>query len=185
MYKRDYFTEDQMTKYKMRLDANKEWDPTLNQFYKLFAQRKAYNNNCAANSGFKSAATLFNVPSNCTFLTSKSNRDFTSRDLYIESLEESLALACNYMTNTPTMAPAPTPLINPLTTLHHFELLLKQNLDLVAAFTKANANPNLGSGTTPKPRRNGCKRLQAHLKECQAGRLLLPCSKCGQTPHQL
>jgi hypothetical protein len=32
MYKSDYFTEDQMTKYKMRLDTNKEWAPTLDHF---------------------------------------------------------------------------------------------------------------------------------------------------------
>jgi hypothetical protein len=62
MYKSDYFTEDQMTKYEMQFDAYKEWDPTLNHFSKLFAQRKAYSNNCAANSGFKSAATMFDIP---------------------------------------------------------------------------------------------------------------------------
>jgi hypothetical protein len=29
MYKSDYFTEEQMTKYKMQLDTHKAWDPTL------------------------------------------------------------------------------------------------------------------------------------------------------------
>ncbi len=89
-------------------------------------------------------------------------------------LEESLALACNYMTTAPTMEPAPTPVVDPLTTLRldmdaqckQFKLLLKQNLDLVAAFVKANASPKFGSGATPKPRHTGCKHLQAHLKEC-------------------
>jgi hypothetical protein len=174
MYKSDYFIEDQMTKYEMQSDANKEWDPTLNHFSKLFAQRKAYGNDHAANSRFKSAVTIFDVPSDCTVVTSKSNGDFTSRDLYIESLEESLALACNYMTNTPTMAPASAPVFDPMTTLRldmdaqckQFELLLKQNSDLVAPFVKASANPNPGSGATPKPRRTSCKRLRAHLKEC-------------------
>ncbi len=52
MYKSDYFTEDQMIKYKMQLDADKEWDPTLNHFSQLFAQCKAYGNNRTANSGF-------------------------------------------------------------------------------------------------------------------------------------
>jgi hypothetical protein len=174
MYKSDYFMEDQMTKYKMQLDADKEWDPTLNHFSKLFAQRKAYNNNHTANSGFKSATTMFDVPSDRTFATSKSNGDFTTRDLYIESPQESLALACDYMTNAPSTAPAPTPVVDPITTLHldmdaqckQFELLLKQNLDLVAAFAKASASPNPNSGATPKPRRTGCERLRAHLKEC-------------------
>jgi hypothetical protein len=107
MYKSDYFTEDQMTKYKMQLDADKEWDPTLDYFSKLFAQRKAYGNDRTANSGFEGAATICDVPSNHTFVTSKSNSDFTSCDLYIESLKESLAIARNYMTNPPTRAPAP------------------------------------------------------------------------------
>jgi hypothetical protein len=47
-----------------------------------------------------------------------------------------------------------------------FELLLKQNLDLITAFAKASATTNPGSGTTPKPRRTGCKGLRTHLKEC-------------------
>ncbi len=117
---------------------------------------------------------MVNVPSNCTFVTSKSNDNFTPRDLYIESLEESLALARDYMTNAPTTAPAPTPVVNPLITLRldmeaqrkQFELLIKQNSDLVATFAKVNASPNPGSGATPKPRRTGCERLRAHFKEC-------------------
>ncbi len=164
MYKSDYFTEDQMTKYKMRLDADKEWDPTLDHFSKLFVQRKAYGNDRIANSGFESASTMFDVHSDCTFVTSKSNGNFTSCDLYIKSLEESLALARDYMTNTPMTAPAPTPVVNPMTTLHldmyaqrkQFELLLKQNLDLLTAFAKVSGSPNPGSDATPKLRRTGC-----------------------------
>jgi hypothetical protein len=174
MYTSDYFMEEQMTKYEMRSDADKEWDPTLDHFSKLFAQCKAYSNNHAANSRFKIATTMFNVPSISSFVTSKSNGDFTSRDLDIESLKESLALARNYMTNTHMMAPAPTPVVDPMTTLHldmdaqrkQFDLLLKQNSDLVAAFAKANASPNPGSGAIPKPRRTGCKCSRAHLKKC-------------------
>jgi hypothetical protein len=58
MYKSKYFMEEQMTKYEMRLDTNKAWDPTLDHFSKLFAQCKAYGNNCTANSGSESAATM-------------------------------------------------------------------------------------------------------------------------------
>jgi hypothetical protein len=174
MYKSDYFTEEQMTKYKMRLDTNKAWDPTLNHFSKLFAQHKAYGNNRVANSRFKSAATMFDVPSDRTIAMTKSSGDFTSRDLYIKSLEESLALAPDYMTNAPTRAPAPTPVINPMATLRlkmeaqckQFDLLLKQNSDLVASFAKASATTNPSSGTTLKLRHTGCKRLWAQLKEC-------------------
>jgi hypothetical protein len=134
------------------LDADKEWDPTLDHFSKLFVQFKAYGDNRAANSGFESAATMFEVPSNWTFTTSKSNGNFTARDLYIKSLEESLALAQDYMTNAPMPAPAPAPVINPMTTLHldmdaqlkQSELLLKQNLNLVTAFAKARP-PNRGA----------------------------------------
>jgi hypothetical protein len=106
MYKSDYFTEDQMTKYKMRSDADKGWDLTLDHFSKLFAQRKAYGNDRAANNGFESTATMFVIPSNHTFVMSKSNGNCTTCDLYIKSLEESLALARDYLTNTPTLAPA-------------------------------------------------------------------------------
>jgi hypothetical protein len=73
MYKSDYFTEDHMTKYKMQSDADKEWDPTLDHFSKLFAQCKAYGDNRAANSRFESTATMFDVPSDRTFAMSKSN----------------------------------------------------------------------------------------------------------------
>jgi hypothetical protein len=71
MYKSDYFTEDQMTNYEMQSDADKEWDPTLDHFSKLFAQRKAYSNNHAANSGFGGTTTMFDVPSDRTFAMSK------------------------------------------------------------------------------------------------------------------
>jgi hypothetical protein len=174
MYESNYFMEEQMTKYEMQSDADKAWDPTLDHFSKLFAQHKAYGNNRASNSRFKSAAAMCNVPFNCTIATTKSSGDFISHDLYIESLEESLALAHNYVTNTPTTAPDPTPVIDPMATLSldmeaqckQFELLLKQNLDLVTTFAKVSVTTNPGSGTTPKPRRTGRKHLRAQLKEC-------------------
>jgi hypothetical protein len=99
-----------------------------------FAQRKAYGNDRAANSGFKSATTMFHVPFDRTSTISKSNGDCTTRDLYIESLEESLALAHDCVTNAPTLAPALTPIVDPLATLRleldaqhkQFELLLSR-----------------------------------------------------------
>ncbi len=42
MYKSDYYTKEQMTKYKIQADINKTWLHTLQFFPKLFAQRKAY-----------------------------------------------------------------------------------------------------------------------------------------------
>ncbi len=63
-----------MTKYEMQSDADKEWDPTHDHISKQFAQRKAYCDDRAANSGFESAATMFDVPSNCTsVMSSKRN----------------------------------------------------------------------------------------------------------------
>jgi hypothetical protein len=53
------------------LDANKEWDPTLDHISKLFVQHKAYSDIRAANSRFESAATMFKVPSDHTIVMSK------------------------------------------------------------------------------------------------------------------
>jgi hypothetical protein len=192
MYKSDYFTDDQMTKYKMQSNADKEWDPTLDHFSKLFAQFKAYDNDRTANSGLESAAAMFNVPSDCTFAMSKSNSNCTTHDLYIKSLKESLALAHDYVTNAPTPAPASTPIVDPLATLRleldtqrkQFELLLKQNLDLVTAFAQMNTRPNPGSSATPKPRRTGCECLRTHLKEAPTARRWTPTSPMIVTPWQ-
>jgi hypothetical protein len=85
MYKSNYYTKDQMTKYKMKTNINKTWLHTLQFFTKLFAQRKAYGDNRAANSGFDSAAHINNIPTNRSLVSTPS--DFTTRDLYVESLE--------------------------------------------------------------------------------------------------
>jgi hypothetical protein len=58
----------------------------------LFSLRKAYGNNKAANSGFESAAHICDHSSPCSVITANTKSDFTC-DLYIESLEESLAAA--------------------------------------------------------------------------------------------
>ena len=41
MCKSDYFTEEQMTKYEIFLDADKNWDKKLAHFLDLFSLRKA------------------------------------------------------------------------------------------------------------------------------------------------
>jgi hypothetical protein len=92
MYKSNYFTEEQMTKYELLSDANKFWEKSLAHFTDLFSLRKAYGNNKAANSGFESAAHIRDHSSACSIITANTESDFT-RDLYIESLEESLAAA--------------------------------------------------------------------------------------------
>ncbi len=173
MYKSDYFTVEQMTKYKMQLDTNKAWDPTLDHFSKIFAQRKAYGNDHTANSGFMSAASMYDIPSNRTIAMIKSSGDFISGDLYIESLEESLTLACNYVTNALMTAPAPYLLLIlwPLCILtwkHNANSLnsCSSKYRTSGAFLKASVSTNPGSAATPKPRGTGCKHSQTHLKEC-------------------
>jgi hypothetical protein len=58
MYKSDYFTKEQMTKYKILSYVNKVWDKTLAHFTELFSLRKAYGNVKAANSGFERICRL-------------------------------------------------------------------------------------------------------------------------------
>ncbi len=50
--------------------------------------------------------------------------------------------------------------------MHNANSSNSSSSDLVAAFVKASASPNPGSGATPKPRRTGCECLRALLKEC-------------------
>ncbi len=56
MYKSNYFTEEQMTKYEIPADSDKVWEKTLTHFTDLYTLHKAYGDNRAANSGFESAA---------------------------------------------------------------------------------------------------------------------------------
>jgi hypothetical protein len=56
MYTSDYFTKEQMTKYEILADSDKVWEKYLTHFTDLYTLRKAYDNNRAANSNFKSAA---------------------------------------------------------------------------------------------------------------------------------
>ncbi len=105
-----------MTKYEIQSDSNKVWDKTLTHFTELFSLRKAYGNNRAANSRFKSAAHIHDYSSAHSIITSNIESDLT-RDLYIKSLEESLAAAREkYALDATTRTPVP-PTFNPLTLL--------------------------------------------------------------------
>jgi hypothetical protein len=99
----NYNMEEQMTKYKMQMDANKTWMHTLQYFTELFAQRKAYEDDCAANSSFDSAAHINNAQTDCSIVSTTS--DITTHNLYIESLEESLMAAQEYVAKERTPAP--------------------------------------------------------------------------------
>ena len=162
MYKSDYFTKEQMTQYKMKSDMDKGWIPTLDYFSLLFAQCKAYGDNCAANSGFK-AATMYKVPLDRTILTTMSSRDLTSRDFYIKRLEESLAIARKYIAKTPatktSMMTPPNPITMMLAEMEAQQkqvyALMKQNSDLVVAITKANPTAPVTNGGRTRGTQSG------------------------------
>ncbi len=81
-----------MTKYEILSDANKTWDKTLTHFTELFSLRKAYGEDRAANSEFESAAHVRDHSTARSNITANTESNLT-RNLYIESLEESLAAA--------------------------------------------------------------------------------------------
>jgi hypothetical protein len=156
MYKSDYFTEEQMTKYEMLVDKDKTWALTLQHFTQLYAQQKAYGDNHGANSRFDSMVNIYNIPSNQS-IASTAPSEITTRDLYIESLEESLAAAREYVTKVPNtpIAPEPnTPIApDPMAMLRtelnaqqkQFKLIMKQNLDLLTNMAQ-NGGGNGGGG---------------------------------------
>ena len=153
MYKSDYFTEEQMTKYEILLGSNKVWDKTLAHFTDLFSLRKAYGNNKAANSGSKSAAHIRNHSSARSIISANTMSDLT-RDLYIESLEESLTAAWeNHALNATTRTPVP-PTFDPLTLLQEalaeqrkqVSDIMAQNAKLIATLSKGGGGDSGGSG---------------------------------------
>ena len=173
MYKSDYFTEDQMTQYEMRSDTDKLWTPTLDHFSLLYANRKAYGDDRAASSGFESAAAMYDVPSDRTIASTNSSGDNTSRDLYIESLEESLAIAREYVAKTPGASNTATPTDFERMTAEmdaqrkQFETLMKQNSDLVTALAKTStAAPSTNRSATTTRSGRPRTRDSTGLTEC-------------------
>jgi hypothetical protein len=153
MYKSDYFTEEQMTKYEILSDANKVWDKTLAHFMELFSLRKAYGDDRAANSGFESAAHVRDHSSACSIITANTESDLT-RDLYIKSLEESLAAAWEqYALDATTRTPIP-PAFDPLTLLQtelaeqgkQVSEVMAQNAKLIATLSKGGGGDGGGGG---------------------------------------
>ncbi len=153
MYKSDYFTEEQMTKYEILSDANKTWDKTLAHFTELFSLCKAYSEERAENSGFESTAHFHDHSTPRSNITANTKSNLT-RDLYIESLEESLAAAWEqYALDATTHTPKP-PAFNPLTLLQT-ELaeqrkqileVMAQNAKLIATLSKGGGGNGEGGG---------------------------------------
>jgi hypothetical protein len=153
MYKSDYFTEEQMTKFEILLYTNKVWDKTLAHFTELFSLRKAYGDDKAANSGFESVAHVRDRSSARSVTTTNTKSNFTC-DLYIKSLEESLAAAWEYCAlDATTRTPIP-PAFDPLTLLQtklaeqHRQVseVMVQNASLMAALSKGGSGGDGGDG---------------------------------------
>jgi hypothetical protein len=147
MYKSNYYTKEKMTKYEIQANVNKTWLHTLQFFTKLFAQCKAYRDDSAANSSFNSAAHIKDIPTNHSLVSTSS--DFTTRDLYIESLKILLAAAREYVAQerAPTLdKPHPVDLLRTELDAHHkqFDLIMKQNFALLAAMAKGNGGGGSG-----------------------------------------
>ncbi len=123
---------------------------TLHFFTKLFIQCEAYRDNHSANSSFNSAAHINNSPTNCSLVSTSS--DITTRNLYIESLEESLAAAREYVakehTSTPDKPYPAAPLCTELDAQRkQFDLIMKKNSALLVAMAKGNGGGgSRGSG---------------------------------------
>ncbi len=133
----------------MQANINKTWLHTLQFFTKSFAQHKTYRDDHAANSSFDSAAHINNIPTNCSLVSTSS--DFTTCNLYIESLEESL-VAAQYIAKecAPTLdKPDPADLL--CTELDaqrkQFNLIIKQNSALLGAMAKGNSGGDCSSGS--------------------------------------
>jgi hypothetical protein len=141
MYKSNYFTKEQMTKYEILADLDKVWEKTLTHFMELYALHKAYGNDKAANSGFEGAAHVRENFWGHSVITTESN---LTRDLYVESLEESLATACEYVAKDTAAHAAPPPANEQLIFLHNdvdtqckqFKLVMEQNSKLLTALSK-------------------------------------------------
>ncbi len=180
MYKSIYYTKKQMTKYEMQTGVSKTWLHTLQFFTKRFAQCKVYRDDCAANSIFDSAVHINNIPTNCSLVSTSSN--ITTRDLYIQSLEESLEAAREYdaKERTPTPdKPNPAALLHmELDTQHkQFDLVMKQNSTILAALAKGNGGEGGGGSGVSGSNRCNDRGTKAMCPNCNK---MVPTVSCSQ-----
>jgi hypothetical protein len=140
-----------MTKYKMQRNADKVWTTTLQFFTDLYVQRKAYGNNHAANSGFDSVALVHKyLPNQSNRTVASTTSNITMRNLYIKSLEETLAEAREYVAKEQ----APTAVTDPAAPLRmelkaqrkQFDLIMKQNANLLTVMAKNRVSGGGGGG---------------------------------------
>jgi hypothetical protein len=134
---------------------------TLTHFTDLYALCKAYGDDRAANSGFESAAHVRENSLDNSIITTESN---LTRNLYIESLEESLAAAGKYVAKDMAAPAAPPPANEQLTLLcndldaqrKQFQLVMEQNFKLLAALSKCGGGSGgCGGGGSGGGKNNG------------------------------
>jgi hypothetical protein len=105
---------------------------TLTHFTDLYTLRKAYGDDRAANSGFECAAHVQENSSGHSVITTESN---LTRNLYVESLEESILAARKYVAKNTAARAVPPPANEQLTLLRNnldaqckqFKLVMEQN----------------------------------------------------------
>jgi hypothetical protein len=152
MCKSNYFTKEQTTKYEILADSDKLWEKNLTHFTDLYALCKAYGDDRAATSGFESAAHVRENSLGHSIITTESN---LPHNLYIESLEESLAAAHEYVAKDTAARAAPPPANEQSNLLHNdldaqrkqFKLVMEQNSKLLAAFFKGGGGGGGRSGS--------------------------------------
>ena len=130
-----------MTKFEMQRDAVTVWTTRLQVFTNLYAQCNAYSDNRAANSGFDSTALVHKYPPNQSNRTiASTTSSITSHDLYVKSLEESLAATHTYVARERALAVVTNPAALLCAELQaqrkQFDLIMKQNADLLTAMAK-------------------------------------------------
>jgi hypothetical protein len=190
MYKSDYFTEEQMTKYEILADPDKVWEKILTHLTDLYALRKAYGNDKAANSGFESAARVRENSSGHSIITTESN---LTCNLYIESLEESLAMAHEYVAKDTAACAAPPPANEQLTLLRNnlnaqckqFKLVMEQSSKLLVALSKGGeGGRGCGNGGSGGSKHNGsvANKVAAHAKAAAAMAAAFAAVAAAETP---
>ncbi len=102
-----------------------------------------------ANSSYDSAVHINNIPTNCSLVSTSS--DITTRNLYIESIEELLVAAQEYVAKERAPTPdKPDPAALLCTELDaqckQFDLIMKQNSTFLVAMAKDNGGGGSGGG---------------------------------------
>ena len=125
MYARGEFKEEEMTIYEEKLGPDKEWNPTLSYFTKLFERKKAYREDRASHTGFESAAHVRDTssvrsppPPKISSMRSSSSigsvtqpstalpatdDDWLQYNNYVEELEDTVADAKEYAASVSTI----------------------------------------------------------------------------------